>query len=53
MVRKVGDIDIIHTKSTPIDTPHGLYDGFKPSTTTLPKWWKKNDDCRPFPVDTL
>ena len=53
MARKVGDIEILHTKSTPIDTPRGQYNGFKPSTTTLPKGWKKNENCRAFQVDTI
>ena len=53
MARKIGDIEILHAKSTPIDTPRGLYNGFKPSTTTLPKGWKKDDGCRAFPVDTI
>ena len=53
MALKVGDIEVLHSKSTPIDKPTSNYNGFNPSTTTLQKGHKKDADCRAFSVDTI
>ena len=53
MAFKVGDIEVLHSKSTPIDKPTGKYSGFNPSKTTLPKGHKKSDKFRAFPVNTI
>ncbi|KAH6959628.1 Alpha/Beta hydrolase protein [Ilyonectria sp. MPI-CAGE-AT-0026] len=53
---KVGDVEVLHLKSTPLNTPEkptGRYNGFSPSTTILPKGHKLNEDSRPFQVDTI
>ncbi len=53
MAFKVGEIEVLHSKSAPIDRPTSNYNGFNPSTTTLPKGHKKDDECRRFPVEII
>ena len=53
MVYKVGEIEVLHSKSTSINKPTSHYNGFNPPTTILLKGHKKQDDCRAFPRNTI
>ena len=53
MSLKVGNIDVSHTDITPPEAPESFYNGFKPSTQTLPKGHKRFERSRQFSVDTI
>ncbi|KEF51222.1 uncharacterized protein A1O9_12725 [Exophiala aquamarina CBS 119918] len=55
-LRKVGDIEVLHVKSTPVgiaEKPTSQYNGFSPSKILLPRGHKLTDSNRSFPVDTI
>ncbi|KIY03521.1 uncharacterized protein Z520_00212 [Fonsecaea multimorphosa CBS 102226] len=49
----VGGIEVAQKKITSIDDPHANYNGLNPSSTTLPKGYKKDPSRRGFEVATI
>ncbi|KAL6240444.1 hypothetical protein RBB50_012645 [Rhinocladiella similis] len=50
---QVGGIKVLQKKISSIDDPIANYNGFDPSSTTLPKGFKKDGGRRAFPVATV
>ena len=48
----VGGIEVLQKKISGIDHPRANYNGFNPSTTTLPEGYRKEPGRRAFPVAT-
>jgi predicted acyl esterase len=49
-------VEVLHKQITSPETPRANFTGAieaKPSVTTLPKGFKKNDETRPFRVSTV
>lgn len=49
----VGGIEVLQKKITSIDDPHANYNGFKPSSTILPRGFQKEPNRRAFEVATI
>jgi uncharacterized protein len=49
----VGDIEVSQNTISGIDSSHANYNGFNPSSTTLPQGHRKNPHCRGFEVATV
>lgn len=52
-VFKVGGIEVLQKKISSINDPEANYNGFNPSTTTLPRGYRKDGGRRAFPAATV
>lgn len=50
---EVGGIKVLQKKISGLDDPMANHNGFKPSTTTLPQGYRKDEGRRAFPVATV
>jgi uncharacterized protein len=53
MSLKVGNIDVLFGPLSPPEAEHSFYNGFNPSTQTLPAGHKRYPRSRVFPVATI
>jgi hypothetical protein len=53
MSLKVGNIDVLFGPLSPPEAEHSFYNGFNPSTQTLPARHKRYPRSRAFPVATI